>query len=59
MPRQPSEQNLPDNVTNADIEKHFGYGDEEKCINGCIDPVYKNKRCYECYVANTSEDPYY
>jgi len=25
MSRQPSEQNLPDNVTNADIEKHFGY----------------------------------
>lgn len=54
MPRQPSEQNLPDNVTNADIEKHFAYGEEQQCFR-CGDPVYRDGRCRDCYQADEED----
>lgn len=47
MSRLPSEQNLPDNVTNKDIEKHFRYGPE--AVEHCdyCDDSYETGEMYD------------
>lgn len=53
MNRHPHEQNLPDGVTNKDIEEHFGYAEPEIC-NACheeVDSLTRDGRCRECYLA--------
>ena len=51
MRRNPSEYNLPDNVTSEDIDEHFGSAkdDETTACSQCGDPASAKGLCRDCY----------
>lgn len=46
MSRHPHEQNLPDNVTAKDIEKHFGYLSQAIVHCDCCDDAFEEGDTY-------------